>query len=308
MIAILSKYYSYTLIGRQNKFKSILRFFIRKVVNFLLPINYGFWLMFSRFDLRKLSYDRNLKIICSLTTFPARVSNIWLTIVSLMHQYEKPDKIILWLSKDQFLSIDDLPKKLLKLRDRGLEIYLCDGDLRSHKKYYYAMKEFPNDIIITFDDDVYYDPRTLGELYQCYLKDNKSIWINRGWRIKYDINGEVLPYKKWEFLLKEQAPSYNILQTGVGGVLYPPYVMHSLLLNDLLFMEYCQLADDIWLYFMANINNTKIGKTGADFLVIPIFNKNDVKLSAINVGENRNDNQFKNVISFLQSENIAINS
>ena len=80
----------------------------------------------------------NRRIIVSLTSFPARIGVVWMVVESLMHQTLKPHKIILWLSKEQFSTIESLPKKLLAQRERGLEIRLVDGDIRSHKKYIYA--------------------------------------------------------------------------------------------------------------------------------------------------------------------------
>ena len=60
--------------------------------------------------------------------------------------------VILWLSKEQFPDRSFIPNSLLSLEKRGLIIELCEGDLRSHKKYYYALRQYPNDIIITIDD------------------------------------------------------------------------------------------------------------------------------------------------------------
>ncbi|MEO6851924.1 MAG: hypothetical protein ABI166_14880, partial [Mucilaginibacter sp.] len=81
-----------------------------------------------------------------------------------MHQTVLPDKIILWLSSDQFSGVLSLPKKLLKLQKRGLEVRFCQGDLRSHKKYFYALQEFPEDFIVTIDDDIIYPTDMLEQL------------------------------------------------------------------------------------------------------------------------------------------------
>src|SRR5699024_12638905 len=65
----------------------------------------------------------------------------------LLRQTYPPDKIILWLAKEQFEGRNTLPNNLLDLEKRGLEIVFCDEDLRSHKKYYYAIKKFSKDIL-----------------------------------------------------------------------------------------------------------------------------------------------------------------
>lgn len=57
----------------------------------------------------------------------------------------------------------------MDLQKYGLEIRFCD-DLRSHKKYYFAMQEYPEDIVILFDDDMFYPKNTIKKLYELYKK------------------------------------------------------------------------------------------------------------------------------------------
>lgn len=73
------------------------------------------------------------KIIVSLTSFNKRIGRVWIVIESILRQTCKPDMIILWLSKEEFPSMECLPKKLLRLQKRGLIINLREGNLMSHK-------------------------------------------------------------------------------------------------------------------------------------------------------------------------------
>ena len=111
------------------------------------------WSSDNHLQLNKIKRDQ--KIIVSLTSYPKRIDTIWLTITSLFKQSMKPDLIVLWLAKSQFKTLDDLPDSLKRLQKYGLKIKLCD-DLKSHKKYYYALKEFNEDIVILADDDMFY--------------------------------------------------------------------------------------------------------------------------------------------------------
>ena len=87
-------------------------------------------------------------VIISLTSFPARIPNIWKVIRSLKLQQIKPGKIILWLSEDQIPSIQSLPSNLLEEQDDLFQIRIMPGDLKSHKKYIYVIKEYPEKIVI----------------------------------------------------------------------------------------------------------------------------------------------------------------
>ena len=98
--------------------------------------------------------ERETKFIVSLTSFPARIDQIWISIECLLRQTVKPDALYLWLSKEQFAE-QELPKSLTDLQERGLTVEFVDDDLKAHKKYYYAMQRHPEANIITVDDDLY---------------------------------------------------------------------------------------------------------------------------------------------------------
>src|SRR5690606_5111335 len=186
----------------------------------------------------------------------------------------------------------------LKYTSYGLEIRFKKEDIRSHKKYYYAMQEFPEATIITFDDDVFYPKDTIEKLLLSSMEFPDTIIMNRGWEPRFR-NGKPIPYKEWEILKGESFPSFNNFLTGIYGVLYPPYSLHHEYKRKDVFMHNCRLADDIWLYAMALLNNTKLVKSKGDFLMIPIEIKGDVTLTSQNVSKNLNDEQLANVQEYL---------
>ena len=126
---------------RAIKFYSFYRFFIRVSANLVLPLYFLLTRRNKKYVLKE-SIKKNGRYIVSFTSFPARINNVWLVVESILRQTQKPDMIILWLSKKQFSSLDVLPKSLLNLQKRGLTIKLKDEDFRSHKKYYYFLKEY----------------------------------------------------------------------------------------------------------------------------------------------------------------------
>lgn len=133
-----------------------LRRLVRSIANWYLP----------RFLAKPVApsslYDNDL--IVSLTSFPGRINDVWKVIESLKRQTVKPGRIILWLSIQQFPSKSQIPQSLTKLEDELFSIRLVDEDFRSHKKYFYSIREFPDKTIITCDDDVYYDEDMIRRL------------------------------------------------------------------------------------------------------------------------------------------------
>jgi hypothetical protein len=149
------------------------------------------------------------------------------------------------LGEDKFPG-KKLPEKLENLKKRGLTIEFVE-DLRSHTKYFYAFEKFPNSNIITLDDDSYYPKNTLLHLVKLHKKYPKTICANRVHKITFE-NEEVKPYRKWKTnFKKETEPSHFLLQTGVGGVLYPSGALNKEVLDKDVFREICNYADDIWL-------------------------------------------------------------
>lgn len=199
----------------------------------------------------------NNNIIVSLTSFPQRMHDIHFCLYSLLTQSIKPSKVILWLAEDQFPNREkNLPLRVLNLQKIGLTIKWCEN-LYSYKKLIPALKEFPNNIIVTADDDIYYEKDWLAKLYNGYLSNPDCIVCHRAHCIKLK-NGNILPYKKWQKKIKGESISFSNFFTGAGGVLYPANSLYKDILNTGLFTQLAPKADDIWFWSMALLNNYKI--------------------------------------------------
>lgn len=191
------------------------------------------------------------RLIVSLTSYPARIGSVHKTVETLLKQTERPDKIVLWLAREQFPRRKrELPDDLLALCKKGLEIRWCD-DLKCHKKYFYAMQKYPDAIIITVDDDIYYDENIIATLYRGYKKYPGCVICTRGHTIKMQSKNAFDDYCLWH---KERrivnSPSYLILPTGVGGVLYPPHCLPKETFDEEKIRDSCLKADDLWLKWM----------------------------------------------------------
>ena len=201
---------------------------------------------------------RSPRIIVSLTSYPARINIVHKTIVTLLNQTVKPDLLILWLAKEQFPGRKKaLPKELKRLKKYGLTIRWCD-DLRPHKKYFYTMQNYPGDIVITVDDDIYYDSDLVETLYSSYQRFPNAISAGRVHKIGFLPDGGLAPYKTWKqqddsFLFN---PSMDAIATGAGGILYPPYCLDEKVFDKNIIRQYCINTDDLWLKIMEVMKGT----------------------------------------------------
>jgi len=235
-------------------------------------------------------------VIISLTSYGKRIYDVYLTIESLMQQTVKPNKIILWLSEDEF-TLDNIPVTLKKLEKRGLTIEFCK-DIKSYTKLVTALRKYPNDIIITVDDDILYQFDLVENLLNSYKEDPQFIYFCRGHRMKI-VNNVLLNYNKWDQLINDFNINKLNFPTGVGGVLYPPHSLYFEVTDEKKFMSLAPYADDVWFKAMALLQGTLSKKAftrspiGVDYIDLISEIQMDTALYKINIL--KNDEQIKAV-------------
>lgn len=248
------------------------------------------------------SVKREQKIIVSLTSYPARIGTVWLTIETLLRQTVKPDEVILWLADEQFPDKGALPEKLKLQVTRGLQIRFCEKDLKSHKKYFYVMQEYPEDIVILVDDDIFYPYDMIDKLMKMHAKYPLDICACTTQVIYPSIEAEPIMWRNPK--VDEPIIHSSRVQVFTGsGSLYPP---HSLLENAFAcdeIMRYCPHADDMWLTFKALGNGTKITsfQKWRSFPVM-IYKTGKNSLWNINYSEGQNDKQWNDMKEHFQDE------
>ncbi len=239
-------------------------------------------------------------VIVSLTSYPARLKSIHVVIRSLLKQKVTAEKVILYLGIDT--KETDIPKKLKKLTKYNFEIRFGYEDLKPHKKYYFAMQEFPNHTIITVDDDLIYDKNLISDLLDCAKKNPNCVCARRVNLITKNEEGKLNPYSKWEWEYKTiTTPSHSLLATGSGGVLYPPHILPPETFNLKAIKETCLNTDDIWLKFMELKNDVKVVFSN-NKVVHPLSLRHTQEsglLQTNTAGENRND------INIVQVQNYT---
>ena len=309
MIDFFNKIYSLAFnnvaLFESIKLNSFFRYSIRHVANKILPI------YLSHNKINKYSSRENLrvtkqKLIVSLTSFPRRINHIWMVIDILLRQTVKVDKIILYLSKEQFpRGVDDLPNKLLYYENYGLEITFVDGYIRSHKKYYYAFRDYPNDIVITVDDDIFYPTTMLETLLYFHHKYPNAIISRYARCIQRDQQGYILSSRSWRHIRYNDFTNDDAFFGTGGGTLFP-FPSKSLYkdsINIQLAQKLTPIEDDLWLNTMARLKRTPIIVIKDTKDILPIIISENIKLFSENGGiENKTDAQLKNVIDYYKNQ------
>ena len=264
---------------------------VKPIANAILP---SFFKLNSGLNLQ-MTKRKKTDAIVSLTSFPRRIPYLWLVIECMLRQTMRVEKIVLYLSKLQFPNLmQDVPRNLLPYCRDILEIKFVDEDFKSHKKYWYILKDYPNTPIITIDDDLIYASDTIELLTELAHSNNNTVPCMYAHRMRWDAQGKLLPYSQ---ILNKGKIDIGVVTDssffGSGGGTYFP--VGSLKDADLDFdflRSACPMADDIWLNAVVRKNDFKTITPRYQNSVLDWTIKENMSLSYNNNGENMNDIQL----------------
>ncbi|EMI1819899.1 glycosyltransferase family 2 protein [Klebsiella variicola] len=282
-------------------------YYIYKIQDPLLSMIYT--RLFERNNKIKSGRYQNLENVLpnvdvSLTTHGDRITSVHITIESILSGKVLPARIILWLDNEN--AIKNLPLSLVRLKDRGLEIKLSKN-YGPHTKYFpYILERKHNDYLVTADDDIIYPKNWLFDLYSAAKTCSDVIVCHRAHEITFDGRGKFKPYEEWNACSSIEK-NIAFFATGVSGVIYPKNFLDHLYKAGDDFINKCPRADDVWLHYMAYLNNYKVmqlKKTSAHFLIVN--NTQHLGLMNTNVLMSQNDSQILKTYSFKDMENIFL--
>ena len=196
------------------------------------------------------------QVVVSMTSFPEAIPYAVKSIRSILNGSVLPDKVVLYLTFSQFEN-GEIPLCLKNLSENNkiFEIRNYVRDIRSYRKLIPALSDFPEAVIVTVDDDVAYHKHMLRDLINFHQQFPNAVLAHRVKRIRVGVS-----YRRWrkyrwyDFIFKRIHQSYLNLQTGVGGVLYPPQSLRKDMLDVELFLRIAPSTDDIWFWAAAVAN------------------------------------------------------
>lgn len=246
------------------------------------------------------------RIIVSLTSFPEAIPYAVQAIRSVLRGRMLPDKIVLYLDTQKFPG-GTLPQEIVSLKSECsiFEVRFDDAVIRSYKKLVPALKDFPNDVIVTIDDDINYHPDMLSRLVQLHKRLPNAIIAHRVRKVHLD-----RPYRTWrkykwyDFIFKRHHFNYHAMQTGVGGVLYPPHSLDEKMIDSTLFMSMAPTNDDIWFWAAAVSCGTYVVPVpGWHHKTIEIGKPKEFALKTVNLkpGDDRNREALDKILKYYPS-------
>ena len=240
----------------------------------------------------------NDALIVSLTTFPARIDNVWMVIDSICRQDMRPKSINLYLALEEFPN-KEIPVTLKKYEEFGLKICWVEKNLKPHNKYYYALKDNPDKYIVTIDDDIYYRDDLISRLWIMSQSNKGCACANRATKI-LDETFELKKYNQWGVNQSDPyGASFNYLALGTCGVIYPPLLLRNTeMFNVESIMKNCMKADDLWLKCHEILNCIPVATREFYSHSIEIMGSQRISLRSTNCDDTKisgNDIQWKNL-------------
>lgn len=204
------------------------------------------------------------RVIVSLTSFPAAIGFVPAAVESVLRGSVLPDKVVLYLTAGQFPG-GIVPPEVEALKANPLfEVRFWEENIRSYTKLVPALADFPDDIIVTIDDDQRYPRRMLEKLLCWHGRHPDHIVAHNVRRIMTRRDGTLKGYFEWDrykpvrYLWHPPTASFRNLLFGLGGVLYPPRALDAEMLDPRLFMELAPTVDDVWFWAAATSQGTRV--------------------------------------------------
>ena len=160
--------------GYKSQYRDEVRRYIKEKSPFVSKIEF----VTSPFSLIRINGE---KIIVSFTSWKKRIHNCSHIVDLFFKQTLKPDKIILNLSSDEFVNKEnDLPQELVEKQNNIFEIYWVKGNTKVYKKIMPTLDRFPNDVIVSIDDDIEYPTNFIETIYSYYLDNERKHPVTSG--------------------------------------------------------------------------------------------------------------------------------
>lgn len=196
---------------------------------------------------------KDKKIILSMATMPCRKDRLIENLPSIYSQ--SCDFDILILNVNNNVTSEDMNwyYELTHTYDKMI-VNKCEDKWKSCNKLLPTLEMYPDDIIITIDDDVFYPKDCIKELIIQYKKTSDCI-------IAHEINPLKITNNKINYIngydIKLKQKEWGKYLTGCA--LFPPHVFDNTDLYDYDKMLYCTEGthDELWFWVNSTLNGVQ---------------------------------------------------
>lgn len=213
-----------------------------------------------------INKDETLLTVNMTSTYH-RLGMCRVALISILSQSILPDKVNLWVSREGYLSdigiaddeiltdlIESLPKENVEI------INICWVDnIGPYRKLIPILRESDlDDLIVTADDDIYYDRDWLNGLLLGYQKNAGKPVAIRAKAKKTNFLGITTSYIYWDLIKNKSASRNSFVVTFGGGAVLSKSMFRSKDIEDDTFLKIAPTTDDLWFSKLLENNNNKV--------------------------------------------------
>lgn len=250
-----------------------------------------------------------MRVIVSFTSYPPRIDTVYRVVESLYRQTVRADEIVLYLSIEEFPDAEEsIPHSLRRCVGKGgFRIEWVKGNLKSHKKYYYALQQYRKDIVITVDDDVIYADTMISDLVDGCNRFPDAVSA-RNARMIIREGGELDTYGRWKKRLDQYSdmPRMDLCAIGAGGVCYPPLLAESRWFDEQEILGFAGEQDDLWLKYNEVMDGIPVVYIKPSHHDTRIENAQIISLRFGNLYHGENDKSIRGLVSLMQHKNQRV--
>lgn len=212
--------------------------------------------------------------IVSLTSTSSRLTTAKYTLLSLIDQRTRADRIVLNLSREPYLfdtGVETIPEWLQELEARGNVRVRWTENIGPYRKLLPTLDECGDeDVVVTCDDDVIYGAAWLTKLLEHARRHPEAIVCGHARVPIRNVVGRLQSYVHWPRVWSE-GDFAAVIPIGVGGVVYRKSLLDYPFLTWREFLRVAPKQDDLWFRKSSERKGTPVRiAPGAGDYVYPI--------------------------------------
>jgi len=233
-----------------------------------------------------------MKYVASMTTYPERFKFALDVIKNINTQSIKPKTLVINISQEDWKKAElDFIHQAKFLFSNHLIIKPC-VNLKPANKIIPTAKDYGDNVIITFDDDIAYPRNRAEELINKHKEFPKNPIAYRTRYVSFD-GEKTNPYSSWKITGSQDRPDKLNFPTSVSGSLYPANFFTQSFFDTDSYIKLSHNNDDIWTYFHVLLQGSAFVCGGNEIVPPGIKGSQESALWKSNVSENGNDNIIK---------------
>ena len=212
------------------------------------------------------------RVVATCTTIPSRCENVVEMAKSVLHGAVGADAFVLNLFAGDW--VDDIPDFIRKYEraENRFSVFVSDVNYWSATKLVPSLKRFPEDILVTVDDDKLYQDTVVSQLLSKHIEHPDCVVSMKSEKMR-DVFGRI---EISTLGVDSMEPDLYMIPCTGGGALFPPHVFDNTHVSDAaMFQQWQKPQDDRWWmnYTMNGVRSVSAAKWFDDRM----FSKQDFK-------------------------------